>query len=213
MTRGTKFRPIRVRFMSSHGSNDPPQQGTDKEKIQFTYQGHEGPHVSPWPRTEVGWRKAPIGRPAQSASSPWVAPPLSFDVAAPHWWTRSVWTGIARAHQRRHPWIPPIYMRWGRMKNENNTTQGQFFLHLELESSIQVLQAAQVCRKNRERVRRSRGSPRSVGTLLRLYLDGCLSIIVSVRVFLCSPKSHAFHVPVRMRLGKKMPMMHVHPFL
>ena len=26
----------------------------------------------------------------------------------------------------------------------------------------------------------------SVGTLLRLYLDGCLSIIVSIRDFLCS---------------------------
>ena len=30
------------------------------------------------------------------------------------------------------------------------------------------------------------GSARFVGTFLRLYLDGCLTIIVSIRDFLCS---------------------------
>ena len=69
----------------------------------------------------------------------------------------------------------PLNMRGGL---EQDTHISHLTSHPSLGAweSFLGAQAAQEVRRSRERVRRSRGSVGPVGTLLCLYLDGCLSI-------------------------------------
>ena len=97
----------------------------------------------------------------------------------------------ASACPRSRTPVAPSYKQQRGVGNEQHTAFHtlKLFFTLELKSSHpRCFRQSRSVGKQRERVRRSRGSAGLVDTLFRLYLDGCLSIIVSVRDFLCYSK-------------------------
>jgi len=131
----------------------------------------------------MGW---PAGRPpwsADQACGPHCLNQPCGNVSLVHNVGSSCKSSIPPAEEG---WHPPIYMRGGVQFQHtspwsftsSSSIWSLWFFILDAFGSLGVLES-------RERVGWSRGSAGLVATLLRLYLDGCLLIIVSVRDFLC----------------------------
>jgi len=180
---GMRFRPIRALYVASHRLEGPPEQVTDLRQRPLTWKWHVDPRDNLSEEVGRAWPQAQDGRPAPVSRGPttskfWLGSSSLVENVGSRRLTfcNTVWRPMASSYKYESG-----------VKNWDTPHLATHpLLHLELESSLpRCLRLSRGVGKYEESEEES-GSAGLVGTLLRLYLDEYLSIIVSIRVFLYS---------------------------